>query len=170
VRVLSVDARTAWEDWRGTVGPPVPVIIEPHVWQVLRKSAISTRDPLQNPKVFRLFMRRRSPRHVIEATEIKQVWRNQRGVIRWKEGEYPLKSGTLRKGGNAFLRGDVILSLNDAWWMGMERTDFRILMQVESDTIKLGAWWARGGSGGLGTKYETDGDVRPVRLLIKEPR
>lgn len=126
----------------------MPVVIDANVWRVLERGVASNTDPQKNPRVFRLFMRRGSPRRVIEATEIGRVSRDERGTIRWKEGEYPLKSGTFRKGGNAFIRGDVNLRLSDAWWMGREQTDLRLLLAKAGEKIQIAAWWSRGGTGG----------------------
>jgi hypothetical protein len=78
------------------------------------------------------------------------VWRNERGVLRWNEAGYPPLTAALRKGGNAFIRGDIELSAHDAWWMGREQTDLRLLFNREPDGIALAAWWARGGTSGSG--------------------
>ncbi len=86
--------------------------------------------------------------------------------MRWTEGGYPALSEPLRKGGNAFIRGDVDLATHDAWWMGREQTDLRILLAGEADTVIASAWWARAGTSGLHSRHETDGEVMPVRLLI----
>lgn len=98
---------------------------------------------------------------------MESAWRNERGILRWNEGGYPPLGAAERKGGNAFVRGDVELATHDAWWMGREQTDLRILLQSDGDDrVAFGAWWARGGSGGLDSRHETDGELLPVRLLI----
>ncbi|HEC36538.1 MAG TPA: hypothetical protein ENI39_08395 [Anaerolineae bacterium] len=158
--------RNEWGAWRGLMGPPVPVVINADIWQRLIEAILETDDPIKQPRVFRLFMRRGKPRRVVEATEIQQVYRNERGTVRWTEGRYPPKTAPLRKGGNAFIRGDVQLTLRDAWWMGREQTDLRILLAEVSGEIQVAAWWSRAGTSGLSSKHETDGELWPVRLLI----
>ena len=58
------------------------------------------------------------------------------------------------------------LATHDAWWMGREQTDLRILLARDADTVIVSAWWARGGTVGLRSRHETDGEVMPVRLLL----
>jgi hypothetical protein len=104
---------------------------------------------------------------VVRAVEIESVWRNEPGILRWNEGGYPPLSAAKRKGGNAFVRGDVDLTPDDAWWMGREQTDLRILLRRDGDDrVVFGAWWARGGTNGLASRHETDGELLPVRLLV----
>jgi hypothetical protein len=153
------------ESWTAIDGPPVPVVISSAVWGVLLDAALATEDPQRKPRVFRLFMPRGQPRTVVHATEIAPVWRSERGILRWKEGGYPPTSEPLRKGGNAFVRGDVDLATHDAWWMGREQTDLRILLRREGEGIVFSAWWARAGTAGLRSRQETDGEVMPVLLL-----
>lgn len=157
----------AVESWTAIDGPPVPVVISSAVWRVLIDAVLATEDPQNKPRVFRLFMPRGQPRTVVQATEIEPVWRNERGILRWKEGGYPPTSEPLRKGGNAFVRGDLELATHDAWWMGREQTDLRILLRRDGDDrVRFGAWWARGGTSGPGSRHETDGELLPVRLLV----
>lgn len=160
------DNKDYWSNWSGLVGPPVPVIINNSSWEVLVEAAISTLNPTNKPRVFRLFMERGDPRYVVSVSEIKDVWKNNRGVIRWKEGEYPNLSSPLRKGGNAFIKGDIRFKFTDAWWMGREQTDLRILLTRQYGMIVISAWWCRAGSFGLAGKHETDGEIWPVKLLI----
>jgi hypothetical protein len=163
---LEESSRAAWERWRGTQGPPVPVIIDALVWKMLIDCIAATPDPSASPRVVRLFMRRGQPRQVVAAANIETVWRNERGVLRWNEGGYPPLTAALRKGGNAFVRGDVDLSPHDAWWMGREQTDLRLLFDRKPTGIVLAAWWARGGTSGLASAAETDGEPWPVRILV----
>jgi hypothetical protein len=158
---------TGVEAWRGLDGPPVPVVIAGTVWDSLVQAALETPDPVQTARVFRLFMRRGEPRFVVRCVEIESVSRSQRGILRWNEGGYPPLSAAERKGGNALIRGDIELAPHDAWWMGREQTDLRILLRREGDDrVEFGAWWARGGTSGLGSRHETDGELLPVRLLV----
>lgn len=151
-------------NWRSENGPPVPVAIDEKVWNILVNAVIGTSDPANNPRVFRLYMQRHRPRHVIETSEIEDVWMNL-GVIRWEERGFPARNEPIRKGGNCFIRGDVKLNLTDAWWMGRELTDLRILMMIEENKkIVLSAWWSRGNLGPNGT----NGNLWPVKLIIKK--
>lgn len=165
---MSRSARETWNTWRGVEGPPVPVVILSQVFEELLQAARELRDPLENARVYRLFMRRRSPRRVVDATRIERVWRNEHGVLRWEEGGYPSRTEPLRKGGNAFIRGDVQVNFSDAWWMGREQTDLRILLGHSLQRIDISAWWARGGTTGLAGKHETDGELWPVHLIVEE--
>ena len=152
-------------NWQSKDGPPIPVVIEKEVWDILVNAVINTPDSANHPRVFRLYMKRGKPRHVIKTSEIEEVWLNARGIIRWKEGRYPSIKGPLRKGGNCFIRDDVELYLHDAWWMGRELTDLRILMSIEKNkTIVISAWWSRGDS----SKNGTDGELWPVKLILKK--
>jgi hypothetical protein len=124
-------------------------------------------DEIAHPRVFRLFMPRREPRNVVGVAEIEEVERNANGIVRWNEGPYPPRSEPLRKGGNAFVRGDIDLRLHDAWWMGREQTDLRLLLMSGNEAeVLFRAWWSRAGTGGLRSRWETDGDVWPVRLIV----
>jgi len=168
IQKCSYNEEILCNDWSGLRGPPVPVIIDKAVWDELISATISTPDPVNKPRVFRLFMKRGKPRHVIKTNEIKEIWRNSRGVIRWKKDEYKERSEPTRKGGNAFIHGDVKIQLVDAYWMGKEQTDLRISMVKEQNNeIRVSAWWSRGGTSGLSGKHETDGELWPVKLLIK---
>lgn len=161
------DSPSALESWRGIDGAPVPVAVAATVLARLVEAALEAPDPIRAPRVFRLFMRRGEPRLVVRCVEIESAWRNERGVLRWNEGGYPPLSAAERKGGNAFIRGDLDLTTHDAWWMGREQTDLRILLKREArDRIAFSAWWARGGTTGLNGRHETDGEVLPVRLLV----
>jgi len=151
--------RNEWSAWRGIIGPPVPVVINVDVWQRLTKAVLETDDPVKRPRVFRLFMRRGKPRYVVDVTEIQQVYQNDRGALRWTEGGYPPRTAPLRKEGNAFIRGDVQLTLRDAWWMGREQTDLRILLTESAGRIQVAAWWSRAGTSGFSGKHETDGEL-----------
>lgn len=148
------------------MGSPVPVKIDKAVWETLLGATERTTDPSSKSRVFRLFMKRRTPRHVVRASEIASVTRTERGIIRWKEGGYPALSESERKGGNAFIRGDIDFRLDDAWWMGREQTDLRILIAKKEERILMSAWWARGGTGGTDSKSETNGEVLQVKLLL----
>jgi hypothetical protein len=99
-------------------------------------------------------------------SEIETAWRTDRGIIRWHEGGYPDRTSTLRKGGNAFIRGDIRPNLADAWWMGREQTDLRILLRLTADSVEFSAWWARAGTLGSESAYESDGELLPVHLYI----
>ncbi len=57
---LDESGQRQWQDWRGLNGPPVPVIIDLNVWEDLQQAARFTRDPRNHPRVFRLFMKRRT--------------------------------------------------------------------------------------------------------------
>jgi hypothetical protein len=151
--------------WRAVDGPPVPIAISASVWQVLTEAVRATADPVAHARVFRLFLRRGEPRHVVRATEIESAWRNERGVLRWNEGGYPPLGEALRKGGNASIRGDTDVELHDAWWMGREQTDLRILLAQRDGEVTFTAWWARAGTSGLMTHHATDGEPMAVRLL-----
>jgi hypothetical protein len=151
--------------WQALDGPPVPVAIAHDVWDILTDAALTT-DREERPRVFRLLMPRAEPRRVVRSVEIPSVWRNERGILRWTEGGYPTLSEPLRKGGNAFIRGDVDLVTHDAWWMGREETDLRILLAHDVDSMLVSAWWARAGTTGLRRRHETDGEVLPVRLIL----
>lgn len=94
-------------------GPPVPVAIARDVWDLLIDATLTT-DPVERPGVFRLLMPRGEPRRVVRAVEIPSVSRNERGIVRWNEGGYPALREPIRKGGNAFIRGDVDLASHDA--------------------------------------------------------
>ena len=138
------------------------------MWEDLQHAARFIRDPRNHPRVFRLFMKRRSPRHVIGAVEITQVWRDERGkTIRWTETGYLSMKDPSRKGGNAFIRGDVEFVFSDAWWMARELTDLRLLLAEAGDQIQVAAWCSRGSD--LTDRHGTNGDVWPVHLLIGEP-
>jgi hypothetical protein len=125
-------------------------------------------DPTATPCVFRFLMPRGEARQVVATLEIEHVWRNERGVLRWEEGPYPTRAEPLRKGGNAFLRGDVAIRYDDAWWMGREQTDLRILLAREPDEVVVSASWARAGVAGLGGHHETDGELLAVELLLRD--
>jgi hypothetical protein len=125
----------------------------------------SSTDVVGQPKVFRLFMHRGQPRQVVKAVGIESVWRNERGILCWIEGGYPPLSEPLRKGGNAFIPGDAELTLDDAWWMGREQTDLRILLHRDGESVLVSALWARGQHWPC-RRHETGGEVLPVRLLI----
>jgi len=156
---------TKWKEWHSKEGPPVPLKVEKDVWDTLLTAVFEASDPVKKPRVFRLFMKRREPRHVIHTSEILEVYRTQRGIVRWKEGKYPPITESFRKGGNFFVRGDVRLEFHDAWWMGRELTDLRILMAKEKDNkIRISAWWSRGDS----SKNGTNGELWPVKLLVKK--
>lgn len=71
----------------------------------------------------------------------------------------------MRKGGNAIIRDKVDLRPDDAWWMGREQTELRIILAYVDDLTLAAAWWGRGGTGGLKAQ-ETDGELWPVELLI----
>jgi len=167
IATLNDISRKHWENWTRQMGPPVPVIIDPKVWYIVLQAALSTTDPVNNPRVFRLFMKRGNPRHVVHASEIEEVWTSEQGAIRWSEGGYPSVSEPTRKGGNAFVQGDVQIQLGDAWWMGREQTDLRILLAKKANTILVSAWWARaGGRRGSPGRNDTDGALWPVLLLV----
>lgn len=166
---LDLATRDEFGAWRSRLGPPVPVIVAAEAWETLLEAARATSDPVAAPRVFRLFMRRGQPREVVAATEVEPVWRNARGVLRWKEGGYPSLAERLRKGGNAFIRGDTQLTTHDAWWMGREQTDLRLLLAgAGKGPVSVAAWWARAGTPGLGNSLETDGELWPVSLLVAD--
>jgi hypothetical protein len=166
--VEEVDGALGQPPWQSSDGPPVPVAIRGQVWDEIVAATDGAADPRGAPVVFRLFMARGRPREVIALTRIESVWRTARGILRWNEGGYPRLTEPTRKGGNAVIRGDVDLRPDDAWWMGREQTDLRLLLRrMGEDIIEVGAWWARGGTGGLGAGHETDGEFMPVRLLIE---
>ena len=169
VEWLSEETKKAFIEWRGEKGPPVPVIIRRDVLDKLQDALRQTTDPTSRPRVFRLFAERGQPRRVVMLSEIEDVWKNKFGTIRWTEEGYPNDKSKPRKGGNAFLRGDTDLSIHDAWWMGREQTESRLLLRMgEGGKIHLSAWYGRGGAR-LGNRTETDGDVWPARLLIEVP-
>jgi hypothetical protein len=159
-------SRRFWEEWAARLGPPVPVRIDRAVWEILLRAAKTAKDPINKPRVFRLLMKRRVPRHVVLASELANVTRTERGIIRWVEGGYPSTSEPLRKGGNAFIRGDTQLRFDDAWWMGREQTDLRVLLAKSAEAIRVSAWWVRGGVGKSEGTSETNGELWSVRLLI----
>lgn len=165
VEPLSSETEQRWAAWRGMSGPPVPVIVEMPVWETLVSEAREMPIPIQRPRVFRLFMRRRQPRRVLALEEIVSVWTNERGVFRWNEGGYPALSEQHRKEGNAFIRNQVELRLDDAWWIGREQTELRVILSREGARVLVGAWWGRGGTGGL-KGQETDGELWPVEMLL----
>lgn len=154
-------------NWRADRdGPPVPVLVERAVWQRLVSNALLTSDHVERPRVFRLLMRRRFPCHVVDASEIRHVQLGPRGVIRWEEGQYPASKEPIRKGGNAFIRQDAKLLPVDAWWMGDEKTDVRILIAGHNNVISVSAYWARKNPMGNLGQYGSDGEPWPVKLLI----
>lgn len=166
VTLLDSATRRLWEEWTGRAGPPVPVKVDKAVWETLLLAVKTAVNPVHNPQVFRLFMKRRTPRHVVSASKIEKVWRTKRGIIRWEERGYPSLSESLRKGGNAFIRGDTHFRLDDAWWMGREQTELRILLAAETGEVEVTAWWARGGTGSASNAGESDGELWRVKLLI----
>ena len=155
-----------WKAWVGREGPPVPVIIEPSVWQELVVAALTSQPPIHVPRVYRLFMPRGEPRRVAALSEIVRVWATERGVTRWEEEGYPSRAARQRKGGNAFIQDRTELGLRDAWWMGREQTDLRLFLSPHSAELEVAAWWGRGGTVGL-RGQETDGDLWPVELLLE---
>ena len=157
--------RAAWFRWTGADGPPVPVLIPEDVLRTLGAALAEPGDLARQPRVFRLFMPRGNPREVTDCAEIEEVWLGHFETIRWREGGYPPTTEALRKGGNAFLRGDVEFQLRDAWWMGREQTDLRLLAASDPAGVRIGAWWARAGASGE-LKHSSDGDVWPVRLIV----
>ncbi len=145
--------------------PPVPVGIEKKVWDKLIEEVMNTNDAIKNPRVFCLFMKKGKPRYVVETKEIEKekIRINRRGIIRWEIKKYPARESPNRIGGICFIRGDVQLKLDDAWWMGRELTDLRILLNKKDEkTIEVLACWSRGSTSGNGT----DGEVCPVKLII----
>ncbi len=168
VSILNDSSEEGWKRWTSRRGGPVPVKIAKEVWDELVQTTLSIHEPANNPRVFRLFMPRGEPRHVVAMKAIQQVWQTDRGIIRWKEEGYPGPEAKLRKGGNAFIRGNIKLKHDDAWWMGRELTDLRILLANESGKLMFTAWWVRGGTGKSGSTAETNGEVLPVQLIISD--
>jgi hypothetical protein len=165
-RISRADQRNEryWREWRSQDGPPVPVWIDCGVWNTLVQAAHDTADPVGRPRVFRLFMRRGQPRRVWRTSEIERVRIGRGGVIRWEEGGYPSLKEPLRKGGNCFIRGSAEIGLADAWWMGREQTDLRVLLaRRRRGRLLVSAWWSRRDS-----RNGTDGELWPVRVIIGE--
>ena len=167
IEALAADGASHWGSWTSASGPPVPITIASNTLLSLVDAAHEASDAAGMPRVYHLFMRRGTPRAVVRADEITAVWRGDRGVIRWNEGGYPATTEPLRKGGNAFIRGDLEMTFSDAWWMGNEETDLRILLaRGSNERVLVTGAWARKASGRHLGAHDTDGDLWPIRLQV----
>jgi len=76
----------------------------------------------------------------MDVSKIKDVYINDLGCMRWREVGYPSSDKKFRKGGNAFIRGDTHITYEDAYWMGREQTELRILLNKHTeDKIEFSA-------------------------------